>query len=388
MNRTENDLRVALAATEQRAHQPGDLLDRVVAGARRRRRARLAGALVAGVLAVGLVAAGVPAALALLRPAPARPAAPTGQPCPASAAGAAGWTAAVTLGGGTAHWDTTQGGQQVLDAWLRGDSGQMVTIRLYDPGALPAATAAELTAGQRTAVHGRPAYLSWIHEPDVGDRGYQVHTISWQCPGGRWVLVEGRARVTGTPEPGTIHVGPTFAPVTDRQLADAAAAVRVSGGAGALLPFRVGYLPPGLTLWASRTVRDTGRGVIQVDLTLNRAGHTDLNGGLTIDARAGTVQSNYGGQNDPLSPVGQPSTTIDGHDVWTLTNQQPEVYLIQYPGYVLRISGNPLAYTEGKTDMSQADMYAILTAITPVTSWSDERTWYGVGRQPALAGLR
>src|SRR5581483_7863136 len=70
MNRTENDLRAALAATERHTHEPGDLLDRVVAGARRRHRARLAGALVAGVLAVVLVAAGVPAALALLRPAP------------------------------------------------------------------------------------------------------------------------------------------------------------------------------------------------------------------------------------------------------------------------------------------------------------------------------
>jgi hypothetical protein len=106
----------------------------------------------------------------------------------------------------------------------------------------------------------------------------------------------------------------------------------VSDSTGALLPFRVEYLPPGLTLCANGAIRDTGRGVIQVDLTFKRASHTGLDDGLTIDAQAGTIQSNYGGQNDPLPPVRQPSTSIDGHEVWTLTNQQPEVYLIQYSG--------------------------------------------------------
>jgi hypothetical protein len=388
MNRSEDDLRAALAATEQRAHQPGDLLDRVVVGARRRHRARLAGGLVAAVLAVGLIGAGVPVALARLRPAPTRPATPAGQPCPASADGPAGWSAAVTLGGGSAHWDTIQGGQQVLVAWLHGDSGQLVTIRLYDPGKLPAATATELTAGQRTAVHGHPAYLGWIHDPDNAVPNYQIQTISWQCPGGRWVLVEGRARMTGTPDQGSVQAGPTSGPVSDSQLVAAAAAVRVSDSTGVLLPFRFGYLPAGLALWSNRTIRDAGLGPSQVDLTMNRAGSTTLSGGLTVDARAGTVGSNYGGESDPLAPVGQPSTSVDGHDVWILTNQQPTVYLIQYPDYVLRLSGNPLAYQDGRTDMSQAAMVRILKAITPVTSWKDQRTWYGRPRQVALPGHR
>jgi hypothetical protein len=253
--RTEEDLRYALRSLEPDGPQTRALLDRVRTGAARRRRARIAGTVAASVVVIGAVAVVAPVATHRLTnttagpsagPTSARPGAPTPTiPTPPITGS--------TPGGGMLrfHFDLATvphyvmtsfrivPGVQTVNIARDTDTGKVTgDLVVYDPGKYDPGPAKR---GTPVEVNGKRGYYAKVVDqdtvvPGVPGGAIKQYAVTWEYAPNAWAIVQGE-----------------WSPATARaQELTIARAVRFDRTRPFLVPFRFGWAPPSLRVFAGQ----------------------------------------------------------------------------------------------------------------------------------------
>jgi hypothetical protein len=227
---TESDLRAILTEEARDVSESDDILARLHLAEPRRHQPRRWLAPVAAAAAVAAIVTVAVAVVVMHRPT----AAATTLPPPL------GDELRYTMTVGTVRGYDTTTDREILarsertnvmfTPYRNGASAGNVTV--YDQGAYDPRPVMQ---GLRLTVQGRPAYYRVL--PAV--RPFQpTPTLAWRASDGRWIIVQGWNDATTKPR----RLG---ALTEERRIA---AAVDTSASEPMRLPFRIGYLPPGLTV--------------------------------------------------------------------------------------------------------------------------------------------
>jgi hypothetical protein len=254
---TESELRTVLSEQARDVSEPDEILARLQLPEPRRRRSRRWLATAAAVAAV-VVAATVATLVAVER----RPAPVEHRPAPGTSTRPAPrpWTLPAPLGqqlrftaalGPVPGYNTTTDGLilarserfDVLYDPTRAHGQGAGTVTVYDPGAYDVR---QVMQGQRVTLLGRPAYYTFTRDPlapapEPGGPAIPAlppqPTLAWQASDSRWIVIQGWRE----PLAKQLHLDPL---TEERRIA---AAVNTSVSEPIRLPFRIGYLPHGLT---------------------------------------------------------------------------------------------------------------------------------------------
>lgn len=357
---TLNDLRSSLDRHADQAPDGFGLLEQAQSGAARiRRRHRITLAVVAAG-AVLAVAAGVPAVVRLREPG-----APVAAPAPAYHRTPSQLTLEAVAGSGITFANLqSQGPMQFAFARVAGRtlSAPGPAVSAYDPGSFDPSA---LRRGQRLTVAGRTAWFAVDYQPRAD--GYAQTLIGWRDPSGVWLTVSPDMAVHRT---GSVTVDQQ----TMDDLTTVVAGLRIGPARDYPLPYRLGWLPPGVQVESVSTAPQAPDWQTWISLSTDReppragapGGVNQPSSSVRIDTRLKTDRS----WRDIRTADGKKKTTVAGHPAWYRKNSGR----LTQSQLAVEIGGCGFTISVERSMITFAELERLVGGIT-VADCGDPKTW-------------
>ena len=241
--------------------------------------------------------------------------------------------------------------QQAQASYLAGGRGTGLTVRIYSPGAYDARPAQRLTP---ISVGPYAGYLGAVADGS----GSAYESAVWQYAPDSWAVVQSDASVVG-------RVSAAEAAVV-RRLADA---VRPGKPSAMRLPFRIGYLPPGLVAVSARSLTAFSPG----DGDLGLADSQPAGGAATPGVLIAVYPIPAPG-SAPLCPAHAPVLAVGRYRGCALSGAdgRGQEWALSVPGGWFYLTIDPSTAAR----YSRATLTKMVTSMSFAPNIGDSRTWF------------